>query len=648
MRKILGIFHLTLLLAAFTARAQEASAPNRTSPEWQKLDLVRVIEERIHKAVQPAVAPNAYLINVDVRLKTPDTKPLDADRSPASPGAATLDPDAAPFTLSKLGFWGPLLEDLQSNAPSGSAAAQAQGDIFSRIDKVEVLFVLDQGVEADKETILKQVVEKVVVGATGLVPQLAFEKKALVKVEKPLEKPQLSLAQEFRPEIGHFATTAFTVIVLGLFLLLVGKDFTKVLRKGTEVYESSVNFQREQAAAAKDSAPEQLVSQEENSPGAHAVSPLVAGAVMGSTRDEPDAFDRFRELTLSKPDAAVGLVKQWIAARTSVEAKGLALLRDRASVEELGLLFGSLDPDEKSACRRLLSLPLGPNRVPEGLEFIGQQLAEQFINVRPGLKPTTLRMVDSLTDNEIVAITTKDPRVGALLLGLLNPSKGAAAVNRMDPDLLMRVTKASETVFSEDAEKMAAELETVLKLTRSKQKRLPMLASKALDLLPSLSPDKEAVFYQSLARAGQMDLIQEAASKALPASLLPQLPEQTLRTLLMAMPQRARVDLLVSLENDLKQPLLDSLGKPGSKSREALDFELTEVELDEARRDSLKSEGPALWGAFVTNARRLLATNPALARTARPVVQKWIAGLAEQSESAPTSTNDGTSGAAAA
>jgi len=342
-----------------------------------------------------------------------------------------------------------------------------------------------------------------------------------------------------------------------------------------------------------------------------------------------DGFEKFRELYEKAPDLARGLIKKWVNSRSANDAKALVVIGQRANVEELNELFGSLSAELKAQCKRLLALPVGADAEAEGLDYIQKQVMEQYVSARPSLPEKTLALIDSVTEKEFLEIAEADVEMGAMLLSALSTAKVSVLLNTMSTELFSSVSEKTANIFDKDVSSEASRIEETIQATRDRQVKRSAFLDKSMELIPTATPDKEVILYKMLIQAGDLDLVKETALKTLPSSLVTMVPGDVVQRILTRMNPTDRAELISSQPADRSNYLLSCLGESGDKLRDLVESEVQEVQSDAGRVEALKDDAETLWGSLVGTLRVLQRQNPVFARSLKPVVNRWIKGLAE-------------------
>jgi hypothetical protein len=634
---------LTFATQAF-AQDLNRELPAGQSVEWQKIWLEQKLEEKVRGSLKNILPENAFYISVQITLVS------EGEYSARQPASDSANSD---LPLSKLGFWEPLLR--------GPASAGSQ-NVFERIAQIDVKTILDTSVPEEQKTVVEEIINRSVAGVALSRPTVTVTTSPLISDDGPSgSSTRRSFADwivEFKTGISVLASTLIAALLLGALGFLVARDFSSVARKGVETLDGYVTFRKEAAANASSNneggAAGGEGSAEAPAAGAGPVAgggstrivqmapfggggTLVGGAPQGAL--DRDGFEKFRELYEKNPDVAHSLLKKWINARGANDAKALMVLGARANVEELNDLFGSLSAELKQTAKRLLALPMGANAQNEGLDYIKRQVTEQYVSARPALPESTLALVDSLTDKEFQEIAENDPGMAAVLLAALPTGKIAGILNALSTSLFQTVSDKTSEVFEKDLKQEASNIESSIKEVRSRQIKKSVFMEKSVELIPTAAPDKEGILYQMLVRSGDLDLVRETALKFLPSDLVTQVPAEVIQRLLTRMPAGERSELICSQPDERANFLLSSLGEPGAKLRDLVDTEISDVRSDTFRVEALKDEQQQLWANFVGAIRLMQRQNPIFARSLKPIINRWVKGMAANAPMNQESSN---------
>jgi hypothetical protein len=604
------------------------------SVEWQRLKLERELEAKLRDSLSPILLQSQYLVSVQIALAENDISETKDPAAPAESAGATgaLKSD---LPLSKLGFWGPLLKDLEN----GGAAGPGWANVFGRISQVDVKVILDTKVPESKKTLVEDLINRGVTGLSRVKPVVDVSSGDLSTPAREVARTTADWILEFKNGISLLFAVFTGVLLFAALGFFIAKDFSSIFRKGLESVDGYINFQKENASKSPSSGDE-FGSVEESGHGAPAaavrggtvvqsVSPMMASAMEMHQDPSKDGFQKFHELYQKAPEIARGLVKKWINARGPSDAKALFVLGQRASVDDLNDLFGSLPMDLKQSCRRLISTPFGAEAVPEGLDYMRRQVMEQYVSARPSLPESTLAVIDSVTEKEFLEIAQADVEMGAMLLSALPTTKVAGLLNAMPTELFSQLSEKTGDIFEKNLASEASNIEGTIQSVRERQVKRSAFLEKSAELIPAASPDKEVILYRMLIQAGDLDMVRDTALKSLPSSLVTQVPTEVVQRILTRMNGTDRAELIVSQPQDRANFLLKCMGDSGDKLRDLVDTEVQDVQGDANRVEALREDAETLWAALVGTLRQMQRQNPIFARSLKPIVNRWVKELSE-------------------
>ncbi|MEO5666844.1 MAG: hypothetical protein ABIR96_02170 [Bdellovibrionota bacterium] len=626
-------------LFAVTSFASFAADSEQGSVEWQRLKLERELEAKLRDSLSPVLLQNQYLVSVQIALSEVDASAskdaaTPADASAAANSAAAMKSD---LPLSKLGFWEPLLKDLENNGGAKSASAgSGWADVFGRISQVDVKVILDTKVPEAKKTLVSDIINRGVTGLSRVKPVVDVSSGDLSTPAREVARSTSDWILEFKNGISLLFAVFTGVLLFALLGFFIAKDFSSIFRKGIESVDGYINFQKENASKSGSNSDD--VGGEEASVGTHAarghivqsVSPTMMAASSDGHQDpSKDGFHKFHELYEKAPEIARGLVKKWINARGANDAKALFVLGQRASVDDLNDLFGSLPLELKQTCRKLISSPFGADAFAEGLDYMRRQVMEQYVSARPSLPESTLAVIDSVTEKEFLEIAQGNAEMGAMLLSALPTAKVAGILNTMPTELFSTLSDKTGNIFEKNLASESSNIEATIRSVRERQVKRSAFLEKSAELIPSASPDKEVILYKMLIQAGDLDMVRDTALKSLPSSLVTQVPVDVVQRILTRMTGTDRAELIVSQPTERSTFLLNCLGQSGDKLRDLVDTEVQDVQGDTNRVEALREDAETLWSNLVLTLRQMQRQNPVFARSLKPIVNRWVKELAE-------------------
>ena len=622
MNHIFATFLLAILVVPTLAAAQNDSI------EWQRLNLEKEIESRLRTSMKPVLNDDQYVLSVYISMAE------EAVTNAKDTNSDIIGNSALP--LSKLGFWTPLLKDM-SNGGTGP-------NIFSRIAQIDVKVILDAKVAESKRTIVDQIVSRGVQGFVSTRPIVEITEGDLTAPAKTIARGAADWILEFKDGISLLLAVFFGALLLSGLGFIVAKDFSSIFRKGIDSVDSYITFQKESHENA-DAGFGGGAFDDDSSPVAGGgtktqIVPAAGGTmVMGGMGvagegaiQELDGFEKFHELYAKAPDVAQSLVKKWINARGTMDAKALVVLGQRASIDELNLLFGNLDSELKRTCKRLISIPFGPEAVKEGLDYMRSQVTEVYVSARPSMPEATLSLIDSLTDKEFIDIASGDLNMAAMILSASSTAKVSGLLNQIPTKLFEQVSQKTAEIFEKSISSEAGSIETAIKETRSRQVKRSVFLEKSVELIPSASPEKEMILYKMLIKAGDEELVKDTALKTLPSSMVVFLPTEIVQRVLTRMLPSDRAELIAAQPDDRSTFLMSCLGQPGDKLRDLVESEVSDVRLDDARLSAVQEDSESLWYNLVNTLRTFQRQNQTFARSLKPVVNRWLTSISGESQ----------------
>jgi hypothetical protein len=192
-------------------------------------------------------------------------------------------------------------------------------------------------------------------------------------------------------------------------------------------------------------------------------------------------------------------------------------------------------------------------------------------------------------------------------------------------DLIAALTKASLMMPEEKMNEGLASLRSALaKLTSKPQTTYVRFGDKALEILQEVGPEKEASILNAIADSGDFKLLEATARQIFPSELITKLPGPVIKTCLNAFPLAKRADFLSALDDEQRIPLLEAIGKEGSKSREMIDAEMLQIAGDDGRKKRALRNRMVFWREFVDLARGLIRRDLAASELADPIIGAWL------------------------
>ncbi len=617
------IFLITLFTAGAILLTAEAAPPLNAGlaagpVEWQEVNLEDRLHAKLVQALSASVPPNQFVVTVNVVMKD---KPKPSPTPTAKPQATTHPKDE--ITLGKLDFGAPKWTD-EKEAPS----SPEEVNIFKSPLMIKVSVFLDQSIPPNKKQIVQKIVENVIAsidqGAGGIQPEINIEATELVTKE-----PQdlMKLLIEFKlPIVILFAVLMLNLVFLIMFLGYRALEKRKivVMEEGNKREQTKVESQLEIRSERVIGEVKQFID------GSGAPTSVSATAVVSAEEQEvienaKRGFSKFQTLLKDSPEKAVALIKQWLRAPGFGGEKALLFMPQVLSTEEFMVIFQHLSLDDRKSWKKILNTPFAPNDAPVASTFVGSQIVDSLLAPPQTLDAELKTLISDLEVADCVDLANQNADLGGLLVNLLPSAQVSQIFSRLPSESANRVTVASLKFSDAEIVKKSPQLKEAIQAIKkqAKPQAVPFV-EKAADLFAQIAPDKESSILSAMVESGDFNVLETTVKQFFPAELILKLPAALLKSCLDLMPTERRAEFIYSRPTDHKAILLDSIGKTGSKLRDLIDLEVTQVNSDPTRKRRSDRNSTAQWKTFIDLVRTRIRTQDAAAEQAEPVLDNWL------------------------
>ena len=142
--------------------------------------------------------------------------------------------------------------------------------------------------------------------------------------------------------------------------------------------------------------------------------------------------------------------------------------------------------------------------------------------------------------------------------------------------------------------------------------------------MKTVSNEKEKSIWNALLEANEINVIRVAALRMFPSHLIPKLPGGVLKQAIDRFNTAKKADFISALTEQDRKFYLEVCGKEGSKVREMLDYELTQIESNEIRKKKNLKQAPQLQKEYVDIVRSFVVADESIRDAATEIVNQWI------------------------
>ena len=348
------------------------------------------------------------------------------------------------------------------------------------------------------------------------------------------------------------------------------------------------------------------------------------GTDAGSEDELKSSVEKYKSLFNVNFSSASLLFKQWIKSKSPVALNAVSLISHEFTHVEWAKLLPELDASSKKQLKKVSNQDLNASDRIDALKFLSAQVLDSYLEAPVEMDRKQLEKLLSLSESECVQILTKEPKLGSVLLSMLPQGVVGNVLDLLSDDIAVQVTLESAQLESADiqvrATELAGKLETLL--VQSKTKLTPFI-ERSGDLMSSVSPAREAALFKAIVASKNYMFLQETAERFFPSQLVPKLPAETLKNALLRMSDTSRIEFIAGQREDFQKSLVSSVGEPGKKLRDVLDFELADLAKNEIRKNQALAKAPKLYREFAMVVRMLMRADEQVREEGRTLLRAW-------------------------
>lgn len=330
-----------------------------------------------------------------------------------------------------------------------------------------------------------------------------------------------------------------------------------------------------------------------------------------------DKTNRITSLLDKYPDEFIEACKIWIAKKNDTDILCLRVLAQLLSDVKMNDVLKELDPSEKEAWRIHLKESLSGHLYLDSLESVEKELKKQILSPCFQMNPELSSLLSKLTHYDLQKIYRDNVEHLPLLLNYIDNETLSPFLNELDSSSLETLINDSFEL-SDQEEGHSHKVINFLKDYYNTSKR----SSFSKNIMSSISkviPKKEKMLYQILHQNKMENEVFEAAKAALPFDAAFMLSPLILTKILKSYDENKIVDFLLVVDEEHLPSLLSYIGEEGSKSRDVIDMELSEV--SEAKKRALELRKDSILFEFIQYTRIYLETSN---ETVDDVVNMWV------------------------
>lgn len=349
-----------------------------------------------------------------------------------------------------------------------------------------------------------------------------------------------------------------------------------------------------------------------------------------------NGLDRFIMYLERSPQQAVYLVRKWINLGTTSSQNALVLLSEKLTIEELAKIFSQLTIDERDYYGKITDRLINNSDMVSAEKYISQQIIEDLLYVAVEMEDGLQKLLIELSPQKAADIAVKQMDLGAILINVMSTDFISEMFKYVDADVLEELTIMGLGFKPTNFQTYVGKLKQCL-LEVKAQNEKNSFERKILELLKDLDMTKENRLINALVKRNQFDALYEFSMMTLPSELVFDIPDEILKEALYKFTLTQKVEILASLDNDLRESVLDKISEQGTQGREVLEHEIKTTLENEVQLTKIELNKEKYLSIVVAQVREYIVLNESENKAIVQLVENWIDSKRSVAASAPTS-----------
>jgi hypothetical protein len=336
-----------------------------------------------------------------------------------------------------------------------------------------------------------------------------------------------------------------------------------------------------------------------------------------------NGIERFRTFLSKNETEASMLIKKWIKSAEKDEQNALRAVVQQLDNSELVKIFEQLSPDERSEWKKYLDKSVDGEGLKRANLFISTQIVEEIIVPAAITDPEAQDLLLKIKPEQAAKFVQENPDLGKILMNVMNTKFVSKIIDNLESSYIDKIIDSSIDFDSSDIETQLDNFKSKLAEYQDEKKRIPFL-ERVQELIPIASPSRENSLFKALAKSGDQEAMYKLASQFFPAVLVPELPVNFLKTILQQYPMGPKIEMLLSIDETLKDHFVGIFAPEGSKANDMLQLEFEKAENDISVQRRVRNEGEEIWKEFVDFSRRQIKSDKTVAGDIDSMVSEWV------------------------
>ncbi|MCO4793110.1 MAG: hypothetical protein KC493_05340 [Bacteriovoracaceae bacterium] len=486
-------------------------------------------------------------------------------------------------------------------------------DIFKNLKSVKVKVQLNEELAQDTRDTISTVLNSINFNLGKVKPQIAIE---YVNMKEKFKKDILPSKLKDIIDYASKFSVALGLLLSALLMGLVAFVIFRMYKKMKENEQAQAAAGAGGAGAGGDSGSDDDDEDEDDMGGAFSMGGEdMAGGLNG--------IERFRTfLSKNEVDASM-LIKKWIKSAEKEEQNALRAVVQQLDNSELVKIFDKLTPDERAEWKKYLNKSVDGDGLIRANVFISTQIVEEIIVPAAITDPETQDLLLKIKPEQAAKFVQENPDLGKILMNVMNTKFVSKIIDNLDNSYIDNVIDSSIEFDNSEIESNLDSFKSKLGEYQDEKKRIPFL-ERVAELIPIASPSRETSLFKALAKSGDEDGMYNLASQYFPAVLVPELPINFLKTILQKYSMGPKIEMLLSIDESLKDHFVGIFAPEGSKANDMLQLEFEKAENDISVQRRVRENGEDIWKEFVDFSRKEIKNDKTVAGDIDSMVSEWV------------------------
>ena len=578
--------------------------------EWQRLELEQLITNNYREVLNNLVERQKYIIKSEVKYNNPGMPNFDdMNETDLKISDIAFDESKGDYiAFSKVGLEIPVIDKLYKEHQSKLKEMYRYNesfDLFKNIESINVTVTVDKSVPQETFNLVEGVLKKHNFSVAGF--------KANVKVtHEALSVPSTAKEQAPNDSIGlkdiiNFISQFGNAFGLITAVILIGVILNKLLKLWMDFMEKLKAMENEAKQEQSNEEESNQVPEVDHAEGEDNLAP---------------SFERFLNMLKLSEEQTALILKKWIAEADQDAKLALTGVVQQLENDDMQKLFKHLSSTERESWNKLILEYLsGPDLI-QANKLIEQRVVKEIVG---GSFIDDFELIDlilSMNNDTIKEYVLKGNENSSILMNLLNPEIIAKILDDLSVE---EVEQTVSNSLSFDIEKLK-ELDGFkkdLKEFVNDHKTAPF-TQKLVDVLQDINADKEELIYQYVSKSVPRGELIKAALANLPGQIVLELPPAFIKASMQNYSTEAKVELLLSLDENKSQKLMETFLEEGSSAKEMIQMEMDNIKTDEIAMKRIEKSKNNIWSKFLVFIRECATNDLEYKSEIEDIVYNWV------------------------